>query len=248
MLQIYFRTLSAKGFFLYICMTKLIWIMKRLLFVLTLLVCGGLTMSAQDIITKKDGTDIKAKVSEVGVNEIKYKDFSNLEGPVYTMPVADVLMITYENGERDVFANQASGSKSIPEGIMTLDHWTGRLSINGISIDKNSTYLYFTPDSEALYKKGDTISTIGDILLGGGIGGALGYLSGSLISSGNAGHIAVYGVCALFVAAGIPLHIVGVKKINAAIDDYNSMHGFTQQSPELSFGAQQYGIGLALRF
>ena len=149
--------------------------MKRVIFLLFFILLTGLSMSAQDIITKIDGTDIKAKVSEVGTNEIKYKSFSNLDGPLYTISKSDVLMVTYENGERDVF-NKESIQNSVPEGIMTLDRWSGRLSINGMNIDKKSTYLYFSPESEALYKSGDSLSSVGDILMGVGAGGAIGYL------------------------------------------------------------------------
>ena len=36
---------------------------------------------AQDIITTKEGKDIKAKVLEINSAEIKYLDFENQEGP-----------------------------------------------------------------------------------------------------------------------------------------------------------------------
>ena len=94
--------------------------MKRVTFLLFFTLLAGLSMSAQDIITKKDGTDIKAKVLEVGTNEIMYKSFSNLDGPLYTISKSDVLMVTYENGERDVFHTDSSQSNE-PSGIMTLN-------------------------------------------------------------------------------------------------------------------------------
>ena len=105
--------------------------MKRLILLAFLLV-AGYSAFAQDIITKKDETDIKAKISEVGTTEVKYKNFSNLDGPDYTISKSDILMITYENGERDIFNTESKSNTSIPEGIMTLDRWTGRLSINGM--------------------------------------------------------------------------------------------------------------------
>lgn len=57
------------------------------------------SLSAQDIVrTKKD--TIRAKVVEIGIEEIKYKDFNNLEGPIYVLPKTDVIEITYENGTK----------------------------------------------------------------------------------------------------------------------------------------------------
>jgi hypothetical protein len=56
----------------------------------------------QDLITKKNGEDIKAKVTEVTASEVKYKRFDNLNGPVYSISKSDVLLIKYENGTNEV--------------------------------------------------------------------------------------------------------------------------------------------------
>ena len=58
---------------------------------------------AQDIITKKDGTDIQAKILEVTPGEVKYKKFNNPDGPVFTMLKSEILLVRYENGENEVF-------------------------------------------------------------------------------------------------------------------------------------------------
>ena len=58
---------------------------------------------AQDTIYKTDGTEIKSKVVEITNDLIKYKKFSNLDGPSYTVSKAEVFMIVYQNGEREVF-------------------------------------------------------------------------------------------------------------------------------------------------
>lgn len=219
--------------------------MKRLFISFLLLLSAASALFGQDIITKKDGTDIQARISEVGVNDVKYKKFNNQDGPSYTIAKSDILMITYENGERDVFAES---NNNLPEGVMTLDAWTGRLSINGMNIDRKSTHLYFSPETEALFKSGDALSTVGEILIGTGCGAALGYLISSYATSRTAGNGIMYTVCGGLVAAGVPMLVVGLNKINAAMADYNSKHGFASCQPELNFGLQNNGIGLALRF
>jgi hypothetical protein len=60
---------------------------------------------AQDIITKKSGEDIQAKVLEVSTTELKYKKFDNLTGPIFIIVLSDVLMVRYENGSKDIFNN-----------------------------------------------------------------------------------------------------------------------------------------------
>jgi len=69
-----------------------------------------MVMRAQDIITKTNGDEIKAKVTEVGVSEIKYKKFENVSGPTYTIAKSDIFMIKYENGEKDMFGKSADAS------------------------------------------------------------------------------------------------------------------------------------------
>ena len=71
---------------------------------LILLAAMGSQAAAQDIITKKDATEIQAKVIKVGTSEIEYKQWSNPEGPVYTVPIEEVFTIKYENGQRDVLS------------------------------------------------------------------------------------------------------------------------------------------------
>ena len=85
------------------------------LLTVVLLVAGflaaGFPSFAQDIITKKDGTDIKAKVLEVNENEVKYRRYDYLDGPIFTMLKSEILIVRYENGTTDVFNGKG---KSVP--------------------------------------------------------------------------------------------------------------------------------------
>lgn len=58
---------------------------------------------SQDIITLKTGEDISAKIVEVGLTDIKYKKFDNIDGPSFTILKSDVLMTRYKNGTKDVY-------------------------------------------------------------------------------------------------------------------------------------------------
>ena len=70
---------------------------------------GSLVVSqAQDLITTKKGEDIQAKILEISSNEIKYKRYSNLDGPSYIISTSEVLMVRYENGEKDIFNEEQS--------------------------------------------------------------------------------------------------------------------------------------------
>ena len=60
---------------------------------------------SQDVLTKKNGEDIQAKVLEVTSSEVKYKKFDNLNGPNFTVLKSNLLMIRYQNGSKDDFSN-----------------------------------------------------------------------------------------------------------------------------------------------
>ncbi|MBP5770837.1 MAG: hypothetical protein J6W75_05690 [Bacteroidaceae bacterium] len=75
--------------------------MKKILLFFMLL--SATSAFAQDVIVKKDGSTIVSKVLEITATDIKYKKFSNLNGPTYTIAKADVQAINYENGEKETF-------------------------------------------------------------------------------------------------------------------------------------------------
>ena len=60
---------------------------------------------AQDVIVKKDGSVIHAKVLTVEESLITYKAWDNQEGPASTINKKNDLAINYENGKKDVFSN-----------------------------------------------------------------------------------------------------------------------------------------------
>jgi hypothetical protein len=80
-----------------------------LLLLLFLFVIPGLR--AQDIITLTDGTKVRAKVLEVKQEDIKYKDFDKLNGPVITIPKNTVSEIRYANGAKKVITGNDSAGK-----------------------------------------------------------------------------------------------------------------------------------------
>ncbi|MBP5677415.1 MAG: hypothetical protein J6W88_02830 [Bacteroidales bacterium] len=77
--------------------------MKRLFLLLSVLILMFFSTSAQDLITLKNGTDIKAKVLEVNPTDVTYKLYTNPDGPTYKILRSDILLIRYENGTNEVF-------------------------------------------------------------------------------------------------------------------------------------------------
>lgn len=77
--------------------------MKKFFILIAAVVFSSALANAQDIITKKDGQDIKAKVLEVTSNEIKYNLYDEPNSTIYTIKKSEVLMIRHESGHNEVF-------------------------------------------------------------------------------------------------------------------------------------------------
>lgn len=70
---------------------------------LAIALCSIATLSAQDRIVKTDATQIEARVLEISPEQIRYKRFSNPDGPTYVLPIGDIDHIRYANGEIESF-------------------------------------------------------------------------------------------------------------------------------------------------
>jgi hypothetical protein len=78
--------------------------MKKLIFVIaTMMSVIATTANAQDVLTKRNNETIKVKITEIGVDEIKYRMFNEPQGIVYTLDKADITSIKLESGHTEQF-------------------------------------------------------------------------------------------------------------------------------------------------
>lgn len=82
--------------------------MKTILFFLVMVFSLVSDLFCQDIIIKKSGDTIRAKVLEIGILEIKLKKADDPNGAVISIINSDVSKIIYENGSADVFTDEKS--------------------------------------------------------------------------------------------------------------------------------------------
>ena len=80
--------------------------MKKLLFVLFAVWSGAMTAAAQDLIVKTYASQVEARVLEISPDAVRYKRFSNPDGPTYVLPVAEIRYIRYANGEVEYYAKE----------------------------------------------------------------------------------------------------------------------------------------------
>lgn len=93
--------------------------MKKTLFI-TYFFLSIFNSFSQDKIYLYSGDYIDAKVTEVGSAEIKYKKYNYQDGPTIVVSISEIVMIIYENGDKDVFAEvkKANENNSINENTI----------------------------------------------------------------------------------------------------------------------------------
>ena len=116
--------------------------MKKLL-MLFMMTAPFTGLQAQDVIFKKNGDEIQAKVLKVTESEIEYAKWSNPKGPTYVLSLGNVFMVKYENGEKDVFADQDAPQTSQPFQA-AAEKTSGEKTSGGIAVFKDrSSPLFF---------------------------------------------------------------------------------------------------------
>jgi hypothetical protein len=90
--------------------------MRKIFFTPVLLLTGIVSgLNAQDVITKRDGSEILTKVIAKEANTVKYKMFDNLSGPDYVLQKSEILEIRYESGRSETFASATTATTTRTE-------------------------------------------------------------------------------------------------------------------------------------
>lgn len=120
--------------------------MRLRYFLLCILFCMT-AASAQDIITKTDGSQIDGKVEEITETKIRYRKALNPLGPLYTLSVSSVANILFENGTTEEFttphqsinANQTSAELFAKSHMYKSIGWIGFGTMTALGITIGST-------------------------------------------------------------------------------------------------------------
>jgi len=78
---------------------------RKILLTISVFLCLITQGISQDVIIKRNGTEIQTKIIQITNDLIKYKDYSFLDGPLRSLYISEVFMVVYENGQRERFEN-----------------------------------------------------------------------------------------------------------------------------------------------
>lgn len=216
-------------------------------------------MMAQDVIVKKDGSTILVKVEEINSNEIKYKKWSNLEGPTYSVSKSEISRINYQNGDVEMISNAPSVTPNQPNyGGGKLDIGNrNQLTLDGRSLSESEARQILGNEAYDSYlaglgmnRAGTALFLIGDIGTVTGIVCLICGLTEKDPSLTTIGWVAS-GVGLPCFITGLALGSAGGKKARNVIDDYNSKNyravSFNLSPSIMStkdFGQNDFGPGL----
>jgi hypothetical protein len=236
-------------------------------FSLVFIMSLGFSSMAQDIILKQDGAEIKAKVLEITDQHIKYKDFDFQNEPIRNINIPDVFMITYENGQKEIFDEQASTEK-----IHTVSSSDLKREFDLIGSNDQAMLIFFRENNfpeyyhrfASAYRQRNT----GQALLGTGIGltvlgivteilGAINNVNSNPYYTSDADlayTIVGYSLVVIgegLIIASIPVSITAGARKREIKNDFAQEHfgieGYTYQ-PKLNFGSTSNGVGLIFSF
>lgn len=119
--------------------------MKKII-ILTVFIFFACWTQAQDKIYLKNNTVVSAKVLEIGVHEIKYKKFDNLNGPDFIIDKSSVAMIQFENGTHEVISDKNTVVKNEETILDILPYYKCTNNLVGLNyfdfVFKNFTLNY----------------------------------------------------------------------------------------------------------
>ena len=89
--------------------------MKKFILLFAAVLCCVASAAAQDLIVKKDATQIEARVTEIASDAVRYKRFTNPDGPTYVLSVTELSYIRYANGETEYFDKAAAPAAAVSD-------------------------------------------------------------------------------------------------------------------------------------
>jgi len=231
---------------------------KHLISLIMLVLLLPLGAMAQDQLLFLNGDEETVKIMEVTTDELKYKRWDNMDGPLFTVRKADLFMVKYANGTKEKFEAKAAAPASaarVPMDYSESERWVAEIR------HKNHKYGDIMQEQTRLCRnkinQGITVAA-----LGGGLFWPVGiyYLWSGAVQRTSLPQVDVaFG--ALCVAAGSTMIAVGSVRIGKFIryrNYLNTKAGQAYVTPVL-LNSQQYqgtsvmnspgyGVSVGIRF
>tara|TARA_B100000161_G_C33514051_1_gene397839 strand:+ start:374 stop:1078 length:705 start_codon:yes stop_codon:yes gene_type:complete len=136
--------------------------MKKILFISFILI--GFITNAQDQIIKKDGSELNVQITEISDTTLKYKKAGL--SVAFSLDLSEVLLVTFENGERMTFTSEKSSKKDDAETVLlTAGTRIPVVMTETISSDKKGGRKVETGEVISLRVQADVTDIDGNVLV-----------------------------------------------------------------------------------
>jgi hypothetical protein len=236
---------------------------KQVVILMFLLVSLPLALNAQDVLKLKSGRELKVTVIEETNDIVKYVEYENQSGPVFSVQKDKIESIKYKKGAPEKQASAAPAAKpaetakenGASQGAVSqlLSVKKRYIYLNGVVQGTRSlkTLMDDYPEAVKNYEKGKTMLnlsttcalavTITSFTFSSIVNKQK--LSADKIRIGSIG-LAIDGG---FIITAIVLSAQGKKEYRKAVTIYNN--GITKPvTLNVSFGVQENGLGVGIRF
>ena len=138
--------------------------LKRRLIPVACFIALSCACFAQDVIVTKDSKKIDAKVTEINVDDVKYKRFDHLDGPTYSLPKSEIVTIIYQNGLVETFATEKPAQttqttvQTTPTNVQTAPVVTKTTGNNNAAAQNRVTERSYTSENVVVANKPASVS------------------------------------------------------------------------------------------
>lgn len=80
------------------------------------LLLAACSLSAQDMIHRKNGVVLSAKVIEIGTAEVRYRPFDQPDGPIFVLEKEGILKIVFQDGHTEFYGRARMDDAQLFEG------------------------------------------------------------------------------------------------------------------------------------
>jgi hypothetical protein len=202
-------------------------------------------------------------VQEIGTDNVKYKKYDNLSGPIYTLMKSEIFMIKYENGDKDIFketeskvaATSVAPDRPRKDTLRVDDDFWGAIIVdesgNKLSRSKVRSIMSNVPEALKAYNSGSSLQSTGWAFMASCTANLI-YTVVKYDDYYNAPAMASWGVTfGALITGGIFLYKAD-SKYKSAVEIYNNAKNnpVPSTSPlSLNFGlTRSGGIGFTLNF
>jgi hypothetical protein len=227
--------------------------------------------SAQDLLILKSGKEIKVSIVEETTDIVKYREFENPTGPLFSIGKDKVASIQYKKGNKEALQNQAKEKENIISAgkettvqssafkPLTYRKMVVKEDGNALSVRQVKTLLEEYPVALKKYETGKFLGKASN-------GCAFGVIIVSFAATLKANSISTkfktnaevqsekmtilvpaLAIDGVLIVTGIVMASIGRHNIRSAIAIYNSAAN-KPVTYKLNLGLQDHGIGFALRF